>query len=131
MIYETHSKQYANYMSFTQLYKSRQKVQPMAARIPQRQGRIRKLVIRKPRKPNSAKRKTAKIYSRRFKFCLAKISGNEYFPIKFASVLITPPGSRDTPNVNWHVLRGKLECLPLYNKTTKKSKYGVRKRIYE
>jgi ribosomal protein S12 len=100
MIYETHLKQSANYMSFTQLYKTRQTNKIINMHIPQYQGRIRKLVIRKPRKPNSAKRKTAKIYSRRFKFCLAKISGNEYFPIKFASVIISPPGSRDTPNVN-------------------------------
>lgn len=115
-------------MSFIQLLKHRTRINPRQLQKPQRQGRIRKLIIRKPRKPNSAKRKTAKVFTTKRKYLLARVPGHEYFPIKFAGVLLAHPGSRDTPNVNYHTIRGTLECLPLYGRLNKRSKYGISKR---
>ena len=61
---------------------------PALQACPQRRGRIKRVYTITPRKPNSAKRKVAKIFLSNKKNIIAKIAGSGYLPNKFATVLI-------------------------------------------
>lgn len=92
---------------------------------PQRKGRFVKMVIETPRKPNSALRKVGKIFFFGGKRVAAKIPGSGSIPQKFATVLVQGKGYKDTPGVKYKLVRGAYDCLPLFNKTKRRSIYGV------
>lgn len=94
---------------------------------PQRRGRIVRVVIKTPRKPNSGLRKVAKVFLSTQKYVFAKIPGSGNLPQRFGVVLVRGKGYKDTPSINYSLIRGALECLPLFNKTRRRSLYGVRK----
>jgi small subunit ribosomal protein S12 len=100
---------------------------PALRQCPQRRGRIFRLIVKSPRKPNSARRKAAKIKLTTGRFIIAKISGSGYTPTKYAIVLIRGKGFKDTPNAKYTIIRGALECIPLFNRNSKRSRYGVKK----
>jgi len=91
----------------------------------QRRGRIVKLMIKTPRKPNSAIRKVARVQLTTNKKVFAKIPGSGTLPQKYNVVLVKGKGYRDTPSVRYSLVRGALECLPLFKKTKRRSVYGV------
>lgn len=97
-------------------------------KCPQRRGRISKIVIKTPRKPNSAKRRTAKVILSTRKPIFAKLLGSGGIPHKYAAVLVCGHGYNDTPQVNYRIIRGALECSPLYNRKRRRSIYGVKRR---
>ena len=86
-----------------------------------------------PRKPNSGKRKVAKILIGRNRFIIASIPGQGHFLQKFARVLIRGGRSKDIPGVKYKLVKGKYdfdfrEKFPNEMKRTRKrSKYGVSK----
>lgn len=91
----------------------------------QRRGRIIKMMIRTPRKPNSAIRKVARVSLSTDKRVFAKIPGSGVLPQKYNVVLVRGGGYRDTPSVNYSLIRGSLECIPIFKKTRRRSIYGV------
>lgn len=91
----------------------------------QRRGRIVKLMIKTPRKPNSAIRKVARVSLTTNKRVFAKIPGSGVLPQKYNVVLVRGGGYRDTPSVSYSLIRGSLECLPIFKKTKRRSIYGV------
>ena len=84
-----------------------------------------KLMIKTPRKPNSAIRKVARVSLTTNKRVFAKIPGSGTLPQKYNVVLIKGKGYRDTPSVRYSLVRGALECLPLFKKTKRRSVYCV------
>ena len=60
------------------------------------------------------------------RFLIARLTGSSHFPIKFGVVLIRGKGAKDTPNAKYTVIRGALECLPLFNRKSRRSIYGVK-----
>ena len=94
-------------------------------KAPQLRGRIIRFYTTTPRKPNSAKRKVAKIILSNKKNIVAKLVGAGNAPQKFATVLVRGGGYKDTPAVNYSMIRGALECLPLFYKNRKRSIFGV------
>lgn len=92
---------------------------------PQIKGRFLKMVIITPRKPNSALRKIGKVVLSNKKKIFAKIPGSGSIPQKFATVLVRGGGCKDTPAVNYSIIRGVYDCLPLFNKRRKRSLYGT------
>lgn len=91
----------------------------------QRRGRIIKMMIRTPRKPNSAIRKVARVSLSTDKRVFAKIPGSGVLPQKYNVVLVRGGGYRDTPSVKYSLVRGSLECIPIFKKTRRRSIYGV------
>ena len=100
---------------------------PALRRCPQRRGRIQRLLVLAPRKPNSARRKAAKIRLTTRRFIIAKIAGSGYLPTKFAVILVRGKGFKDTPNAKYTIIRGALECLPLFGRHSKRSQYGLKR----
>ncbi len=94
---------------------------------PQLRGRFLRLIINTPRKPNSAKRRVGQIYLSNGLRIRAKVSGSTYMPNKLAAVLVRGGGHKDTPGISYTVIRGALECLPIFTKTRRRSIYGVEK----
>jgi small subunit ribosomal protein S12 len=94
---------------------------------PQKRGRVLRFFTTTPRKPNSARRKVAKIILSNNKTLLAKLVGEGSAPNKYAVVLVRGRGAKDTPRVNYSMIRGALECLPLFQKNRKRSIFGVSK----
>lgn len=97
---------------------------------PQIRGRVLKVLVMSPRKPNSARRKTCQVLLSTRKKVFAKIIGEGSIPNKYASVLIRGGGYRDTPQVNYTIIRGVLECLSIFRKSRRRSFFGVKKYIY-
>lgn len=101
---------------------------PALNSAPQKRGRVQRILIITPRKPNSAKRKAVKLLLSTKRHAIAKLAGSGYLPHKFAIVLIRGKGFKDTPNAKYTAIRGALECLALFNRTSRRSIFGVKKK---
>jgi small subunit ribosomal protein S12 len=93
---------------------------------PQKKGICTKLVIRTPKKPNSALRKLAKLKLSNQKRIYAYIPGEGHNLQEYSSVLIRGGRVKDLPGVKYHLIRGKLDFLGLKNRKTSRSKYGTK-----
>jgi small subunit ribosomal protein S12 len=100
---------------------------PHLKKNPQRRGRVIRYFTATPRKPNSARRKVAKIIFMDKSIIFTKLIGMGNPPNKFAAVLVSGNGFKDTPSVNYSMVRGALECLPLFNKNRRRSIFGTPK----
>lgn len=98
----------------------------LLTRCPQRRGKVIKVRITSPRKPNSARRKTAKINLTNKKTPVAYIPGGGHTLKRFSAVLLRGKGARDLPGVYSTCMRGKFDLHPLYGRKTRRSIYGVR-----
>lgn len=97
---------------------------------PQKLGWIDRVRITTPRKPNSAKRKTARVlYYHFIKKSITYIPGGEHNLKKFSKVLVRGRGPRDTPGVYTSCLRGQLDLMALFHKSKRRSIYGVAKKF--
>lgn len=83
---------------------------------PQMRGIILKLVIRKPRKPNSAQRKCALVKLSNGKRVHAYIPGVGHNLQDHNIVLIQGGGPQDTPGVKYSIIRGKYDCAHVVKK---------------
>ena len=110
--------------------KKRQRLLALAG-APQRRGVIYKLAIMTPRKPNSAKRKIAKIrllYNGRRIF--ASIPGIGHNLHEYSVVLVRGGSAKDLPGVNYTLIRGVLDFASreLIIRRNGRSKYGVKRK---
>lgn len=104
---------------------------PALFQCPQRRGQNKRIYIITPRKPNSAKRKIGKVILTTGRQVFAKIGGQDYRPRRQAIVLVRGSGYKDTPGVSYSIIRGTMECLPLFYKTRRRSIYGARRKVPE
>nr|YP_009495502.1 ribosomal protein S12 [Toxarium undulatum]AWQ64149.1 ribosomal protein S12 [Toxarium undulatum] len=105
--------------------KKRNKV-PALIKCPQKKGVCLKLVIRTPKKPNSALRKLAKLRLTNNKVVMAYIPGEGHNLQPYSTVLIRGGRVKDLPGVKYHIVRGKLDLFGLKNRKTSRSKYGTK-----
>jgi small subunit ribosomal protein S12 len=115
-------------------FRSGKKVRPNAPAFkgaPHRRGVIYQIAVTSPRKPNSARRTYAKLHlSFSGKRVFAKIPGvGKHSLQEHSKVLVRGHGPKDTPGVNYHLIRGKLDFSKLepYGRRKRRSKYGVKK----
>lgn len=108
----------------------RNKVAPFKG-APMRKGVIYQIAIMTPRKPNSAKRTFAKVrilISNKRVF--AKIPGiGQHFLQAHSTVLLRGHGPKDSPGINYQLIRGYYDFhrLELYGRKNRRSKFGVKK----
>ena len=79
-----------------------------------------------PKKPNSAKRKVAKIKIKN-KIVICYIPGEKAEIIKNSKILVIPYNVKDLPGVNYKAIRGALDLQGVLNRKTSRSKYGTKK----
>ena len=100
---------------------------PALEKCPQKKGICTKLVLRAPKKPNSALRKLVKLRLTNKKHIYAYIPGEGHSLQEYSTVLIRGGRVKDLPGVKYHLIRGKLDLLGLKNRKTSRSKYGTKK----
>ena len=97
---------------------------------PHRKGIVYRIAVTSPRKPNSARRTIAKVrlcYNNKKVF--AKIPGiGEHKLQAHSLVFLRGHGPKDTPGVNYHLVRGLCDfTLPeLFGRRRSRSKYGLK-----
>ena len=100
---------------------------PALQKCPQKKGICLKMIIRTPKKPNSALRKITKLrLHSNDKIVTAYIPGEGHNLQAYSSVLIRGGRVKDLPGVKYHLIRGKLDFLGLKNRKTSRSKYGTK-----
>ncbi len=96
---------------------------------PQLKGVVTRFRLATPKKPNSARRPVAHIvffkYKRKKKR-VCHIPGGGHTIRKHSEVLVCGNGVRDLPGVNYTCIRGVYDFLGNYNKTKRRSVYGVK-----
>ena len=97
---------------------------------PQKKGTVIKVRIAKPKKPNSAQRKIAKLKLSNKRKILAYIPGQGHALKAYSGVLVSGGRANDLPGVRFSIMRGKfdLSWRENYNRMSKRSKYGIPKK---
>lgn len=99
---------------------------PALQGCPQKKGICTKLVVRTPKKPNSALRKLVKLRLSNAKRVYAYIPGEGHNLQEYSTVLMRGGRVKDLPGVKYHLVRGKLDFLGLKERKTSRSKYGTK-----
>lgn len=118
--------------TYNQLCKNKRKKRkklnktPALEGCPQKKGMCLKLVLRTPKKPNSALRKLAKIRLSNKKKVYAYIPGEGHNLQNYSTVLMRGGRVKDLPGIKYHLIRGKYDFAGLKNRKTSRSKYGTK-----
>mgnify|MGYP006216593637 CR=1 FL=1 len=78
---------------------------------PQKKGVCVKLRIVKPKKPNSAQRKVAKLRLSTRRMIIAYIPGQGHNLQEYSVVMVEGHGPKDLPGVNYALIRGLLDFV--------------------
>ncbi|TFK40602.1 hypothetical protein BDQ12DRAFT_679733 [Crucibulum laeve] len=100
---------------------------PLLETCPQRKGVCTRMIIAKPKKPNSAKRKVARVKLSTGKSLMAYIQGEGHNLQEHSVVLIRGGRTKDLPGVGYKIVRGALDFGGVVNRATSRSRYGVKK----
>lgn len=101
------------------------RLSPALKQCPQVRGRVVRLKIITPRKPNSARRPVVKAKLVNKRRVTAHIPGIGHTLRRFSEVLIKGTGPRDLPGVNYRCCRGAYDLGPVLKKKRRKSIYGI------
>lgn len=101
---------------------------PALEKCPQKKGICIKIVLRTPKKPNSALRKITKVrlLSNKKKI-YAYIPGEGHNLQPYSTVLMRGGRVQDLPGIKYHLIRGKFDFAGLNGRITSRSKYGVKR----
>jgi small subunit ribosomal protein S12 len=100
---------------------------PALENCPQKKGICLKVLLRTPKKPNSALRKLVKLrLTSNKKIVTAYIPGEGHNLQDYSAVLMKGGRVKDLPGVKYHLIRGKLDLLGLKSRKTSRSKYGAK-----
>ena len=89
--------------------KRKLKKTPALEQCPQKKGICTKLVLRTPKKPNSALRKIVKLRLSNNKQVYAYIPGEGHSLQAYSTVIIRGGRVKDLPGIKYHLVRGKLD----------------------
>jgi small subunit ribosomal protein S12 len=109
------------------LKKTRKKKTRLLEGSPQRKAVCTKVFIQTPKKPNSAKRKVAKLRFSNGTRTIAYIPGEGHNLQEHSVVLIRGGGAKDLPGVKYKMIRGKYDLVSIKNRVQGRSKYGTKK----
>ena len=100
---------------------------PALSGNPQKKGVCLRVVIKKPKKPNSALRKLAKVKLSNRNIIFAYIPGIGHNLQEHGSVLVRGGRVKDLPGIKYKCIRGKYDLGGIPNRKTSRSKYGTKK----
>ncbi|KAF9933029.1 hypothetical protein FBU30_006704 [Linnemannia zychae] len=93
----------------------------------QKKGVCVRVFTQKPRKPNSAVRKVARVKLSNDKVVNAYIPGEGHNLQEHSVVLVRGGRVPDLPGVRYHLVRGAMDFQGVPNRRTSRSKYGTKK----
>jgi len=94
---------------------------------PQKRGVCTRVYTTKPKKPNSALRKVARVRLTNKLEVTAYIPGEGHNLQEHNSVLIRGGRVKDLPGVRYHIIRNKLDTKGVDGRRQRRSKYGVKR----
>lgn len=96
-------------------------------RNPFKRGVCVKVYTTKPKKPNSAVRKIAKIKLCNGRFIIASIPGQGHGLAQYSTVMVRGGRARDLPGVRYKIVRGSLDFIEdeRYRRFNSRSKFGL------
>lgn len=94
---------------------------------PQKKGVVLRVYTRKPKKPNSALRKVAKVKLTNKREIEAYIMGEGHNLQEHGIVLVRGGRVPDLPGVRYKIIRGKYDIGGVVGRKTSRSKYGKKK----
>ncbi|KAJ7644045.1 ribosomal protein S12 [Roridomyces roridus] len=100
---------------------------PLLKGCPQLKGVCSQVFVAKPKKPNSGKRKVARVKLSTGKSCMAYIAGEGHNLQEHSVVLVRGGGAQDLPGVQYKIVRGALDLSGVVNRMRARSRYGVKK----
>lgn len=105
--------------------KSKKSKRILLEKCPQKKAVCLKLLIKTPRKPNSAKRKVARVRLSNQSFTFAYIPGGAHNLKEHSVVLVRGGRTKDLPGLQYKLIRGKYDLEPMLSRKKRRSKYGV------
>ena len=113
------------------MFKFRKKIKnkkdPVLQNSPQRKGFCLKILIKSPKKPNSAQRKVTRLRLTTNKIKICYIPGEAHTLKEHATVLVRKGRVRDLPGVNYKLIRGVYDFYGVTSRMSSRSKYGAKK----
>ncbi|KAJ6584850.1 30S ribosomal protein S12 [Mycena capillaripes] len=100
---------------------------PLLNKSPQLKGVCSQVFTATPKKPNSGKRKVARVKLSTGKTCMAYIAGEGHNLQEHSVVLVRGGRAQDLPGVQYKVVRGALDLGGVVNRIRARSRYGVKK----
>lgn len=97
---------------------------PALARCPQRRGVCVRVYVVTPKKPNSARRKVARVRLSSGYEVTAFIPGEGHNLQEHSVALVRGGRVKDLPGVRYKVIRGALDCAGVEERRKSRSKYG-------
>jgi len=107
--------------------KSKDTKVPALAGAPQRRGVCIVVRTARPKKPNSALRKVAKVRLTSGAEVTSYIPGIGHNLQEHSIVLVRGGRVKDLPGVRYHIIRGALDAAGVENRRRARSKYGVKR----
>lgn len=109
-----------------QVRKRREKA-PALAECPQKRGVCTRVYTTKPKKPNSALRKVARIRLTNGNEITGYIPGEGHNLQEHSVVLVRGGRVPDLPGVRYHIIRGSLDTQGVQKRKQGRSKYGAKR----
>lgn len=94
---------------------------------PFKKGVVVRVMILKPKKPNSAQRKCCRVRLSSGSVVSALIPGEGHNVQEHHVVLVRGGRVQDVPGVKYKLVRGAFDLAGVANRATSRSKYGVKK----
>lgn len=116
-----------------QLFKNCRKVKkrriktPALQGCPQRRGICVRTFVVNPKKPNSAKRKVARLRVSTGFFVTASIPGEGHSIMEHTLIMIRGGRVKDLPGIKYRVIRGVLDVVGVEKRRSSRSKYGTKR----
>ena len=101
---------------------------PALKACPERRGVCTRVYTSTPKKPNSAKRKVAKLRLTSGMQTIAYIPGEGHNLQEHSVVLVRGGAVKDLPGIKYHLVRGKYDLGSIMNRAQSRSKYGTKKK---
>lgn len=107
--------------------KRKKSLVPALCKCPMKKGTVVRVLEQAPKKPNSARRKVAKIKIKSTnKIITCHLPGEGHTLVKHATVIVRGGRCQDLIGVRYKPIRGLFSFEPLNKRRTRKSKYGVK-----
>ncbi|KAF9278570.1 hypothetical protein BGZ68_008496 [Mortierella alpina] len=132
-LHNNHQQQIRSMASLNQVMRGCRKTFKKESKSPaldacfQKKGVCVRVFTQKPRKPNSAVRKVARVKLSNDKVVNAYIPGEGHNLQEHSVVLVRGGRVPDLPGVRYHLVRGAMDLQGVPSRRTSRSKYGTKK----
>ena len=109
------------------LKKEKHKKTPALAGCPQKKGVCRQIIVRKPKKPNSAQRKLTRVQLSNKLHVTSYIPGEGHNLQEHSVVLVRGGRVKDLPGVRYTIVRGAYDLDGVAGRQNGRSLYGAKK----